>query len=185
MASPATTSRMKTLRRRSLMGRRTTLLGRREDDEQAAVVVVGREQVGRRARRQVALGVDLDGLAQHAYAPLERGGHLVVAVLELEAEHVHDRAPDHLLLSQPGELRGAAADPEQPALLVAHEEGGVGGRVVVVEQLEQEAEAALVAAPGLTAETCRALAGGGAVAAVGTDEEVGHGSHGGYEPARG
>jgi len=50
---------------------------------------------------------------------------------------------------------------------------------------EQEAKAAAVAAPSLTAKPGRALARGGAVAAVGTDEEVGHGSHGGYEPVRG
>src|SRR5258708_7333428 len=170
MASPETTSRMKTLRRRSLMGGAPTLLGGGEDDEQAAVVVVGREQVGCGARREVALGVDFDLLVQQTHAPLERGGHLVVAVLELQPEHVHDRAPDDLLLGQPGELRRAPADAEEAALLIADEERGIRRRVVVVEQLEQEAETALLAAASLAAESSRALGRGAAVAAVGTDE---------------
>src|SRR5437764_12564981 len=109
MASPATTSRMKTLRRRSLMGSSSRLLGGGEDDEQAAVVVVGREQVGRGPGGQVTLGVHLDRLVQHAHAPLQRGGDLVVAVLELQPQDLGDGAADDLLLGQAGQLGRAAA----------------------------------------------------------------------------
>jgi hypothetical protein len=58
--------------------------------------------------------------------------------------------------------------------LVAGEERGVRRRVVVVEQLEQEAEAALLAALGLGPEAGGALGVCGAVAAVGTDEVMSH-----------
>ena len=71
---------------------------------------------------------------------------VVVPVLELEAEHVLHGAADHVEVAQPGELAGAAAGADQPALLVEDEERGVGSRVVVVEQLEQEAEPAALAA---------------------------------------
>ena len=55
-------------------------------------------------------------------------------------------------------------------LLVADEERRVGGRVVVVEQLEEEAEAALRAACGRLAETRVAIRGSGARAAARADE---------------
>ena len=71
---------------------------------------------------------------------------VVVAVLELEAEHVLHRPADHVEVAQAGELARAAPGADQAALLVEDEERGVGRRVVVVEQLEQEAEAALLAA---------------------------------------
>ena len=61
-------------------------------------------------------------------------------------EHLLDRAADHVLVAEAGQLARAAAGADQPALLVGDEERGVGRRVVVVEQLEEEAEAAVRAA---------------------------------------
>jgi RNase P/RNase MRP subunit POP5 len=61
---------------------------------------------------------------------------------------LHRRAADHLLVRQAGQLLGAAAAADDAALLVADEERRVGRGVVVVEQLEEEAEAALRAALG-------------------------------------
>src|ERR1019366_6262098 len=55
---------------------------------------------------------------------------------------------------------------------VTGEEGGVGGRVVVVEQLEQIGEAAFLTAAGLAAEARIAVGGHRPIPAVGTDEVV-------------
>ena len=104
---------------------------------------------------------------------------MVLAVAELEAEHLAHRAADDALVVEAGELEGAAAAADHAALAVADEEGGVGRRVVVVEQLEEEAEAALRAALRLAAEAGGAVGRGRAVSAVRADEEV---RHPGYEP---
>ena len=62
-------------------------------------------------------------------------------------EHLVHVAADHVLVAEPGQLARAAAGADHARVLVEDEERGVGRRVVVVEQLEQEAEAALLAAP--------------------------------------
>ena len=64
-------------------------------------------------------------------------------LVELELEDLLHRPADHVEVTEPGELARAAAGADQASLLVEEEEGRVGGRVVVVEQLEEEAEAAL------------------------------------------
>src|SRR3954451_13669873 len=140
-----TSSRMKRERRRSDIrgwdegySARWPLLGRRQHEEKPAVVIVGREQVSDGTGRKVALGVDAHRLAELAHAPLEHRAHVVLAVLELEAEDVDGRAADDLLVRQAGQLARAAAAADHATLLVAHEERRVGRRVVVVEQLEEE-----------------------------------------------
>src|SRR4051812_11180424 len=178
---PATSSRMKRERRRSDMagGAKGTsgaraLLGRRQDEEEAAVVIVRGKEVRHRAGGQIALRVDAHRLAELADAPLEHGAHVVLPVLEVEAEHVGDGAADDLLVGQAGQLARAAATADHATLLVAHEEGGVRRRVVVVEQLEQEPEAALRAAAWLVPEALLAIGRGRALTAVGADEQVRH-----------
>src|SRR4051812_23962022 len=146
---------------------------RRQDEQQSPVVVVRRKDVGLRRLRPVALRVNGNRLVEHAHAPLERCADVVVAALEVEPQHFLDRAADDVRVAEAGELAGASAGADQAALLVADEERRVGGRVVVVEQLEDEAEAALRAAARAVAEAGRALAGDAAVTAVGADE-VGH-----------
>src|SRR5204863_9975052 len=79
-----------------------------------------------------------------------------------------------------GQLEGAAAAADDPALGVADEERCVGRGVVVVEELEEEAEAALRATLGLAAEAGGAVALRGAVAAVRADEQVRHALGTGY-----
>ena len=66
-------------------------------------------------------------------------------------------------------LTSFAAD--DPALLIADEEGRVGRRVVVVEQLEEEAEAAPLAGDGLAQHTLATVVIERPVLAVRADEE--------------
>ena len=80
-------------------------------------------------------------------------------------------APDHVLVGEAGQLEAASAGVDHARLLVADEEGGVGRRVVVVEQLEDEAEAALRAALGARAEAGRAVGAQLPVPAVRADEK--------------
>ena len=128
------------------------LLRRREHEEKPTVVVVGGEEVRDRLGGQIALRVDRHALAQLPDAPLEHGADGVVPVLEGEAEHLPHLAADDLLVREAGELARSAPAADDPALLVADEEGRVGSGVVVVEQLEEEREAALRATLGGVAE---------------------------------
>src|SRR3954464_14458665 len=95
---------------------------------------------------------------------------MVLPVVEAQSEHVADRAADDPLGVEARELARATAGADQPALLVGDEERGVRRRVVVVEQLEQEAEAAVRAAARAVAKACGPLGGDAAVPAVGADE---------------
>src|SRR3954447_6801000 len=164
--SANTTSSTNPLRRELVIG--SGLRG--EDEQQATVLVVGREYVRLRGLGAVALGVHGHGLVEYPHAPLERRADVVVAVLKGEAEHVPHRLTERVGLAEPGELAHAAAEPDHSRVLIADHERSVGRRVVVVEQLEQEAEAALGAALGASCETCGALPRERAIPAVGTDE---------------
>src|SRR5205085_2666647 len=80
---------------------------------------------------------------------------------------------DRLLRCHPRELERAAAAVHEPPIAVAREERGVGRGVVVVEELEQVREPALLAAADLIASECDvALGRHRAVAAVRADEVV-------------
>ena len=96
-------------------------------------------------------------LVEHAHAPLERGGDVVAALVELEVEHVVHRTADHVEVTEPGELARAAACADQASLLVEDEERRIRSRVVVVEQLEQEPESAALAGLRASLEACGAL----------------------------
>ena len=65
----------------------------RQHEQQPAVVVVGGEDVRLRRLGPVAFGVHDHLLVEHAHAPLERGADVVVAVLELEPEHLVTARP--------------------------------------------------------------------------------------------
>src|SRR4029079_13978082 len=87
-------------------------------------------------------------------APGEGGGLARAALLQpLPAEDFFDRAPDHVFVGEAGQRDAAPARVDYPRLAVAYEEGGVRRRVVVVEQLEHESEAAFGAALWTGAET--------------------------------
>src|SRR4051794_1446458 len=154
--------------------RESSLFRRREHEEQPAVVVVGGEEVGGGAGRQIALRVDLHGVVEGAHAPLEDGGDGIVAVGPAQAEHLAHLAADDALVVEARQLERPAPAADHAPLGVAHEEGGVGSGVVVVEELEQEREAALAAGGRLTGEAARALGLVGARAAVRADEQMGH-----------
>src|SRR5215217_777127 len=144
---------------------------RGQHEEQAAVVVIGGEDVSLRSLGTVPFGVHDHRLVEDANPPLERGGDVVASLVELELEDLVHGAPDHVEVTEPGEFPRAAPGADQAGLLVEDEEGGVRGRVVVVQQLEQEAESAALACLRAGLEPGGALGGFAAVAAVGTDED--------------
>ena len=98
----------------------------------------------------------------------------IVGVVEAQAEDVAHLPADDALVVEAGQLEGAAAAADDAALGVADEERGVRGRVVVVEQFEEKAEATARAGLRLTAEACGAIGLGGAVPAVRADEQMSH-----------
>ena len=87
--------------------------------------------------------------------------------------------PPPNLVGQTGEFARATAAADDPAFFVAGEERRVGRRVVVVQQLEQEAETALRATLGHVAKTGGPLSLRSPVAAVRADEQMGHYESGG------
>src|SRR6202043_4065796 len=127
------------------------------------------------ARGDVAFAADLHRHLQFAYAPLENRSHRVIAVGELQPEHLGDVLADHVFLLEAREGEGVLPASHHATLAVAHEEGCVGCRVVVVEEFEQEREPALRAALALSREAKVAIELAGAVTAVWTDERMGHG----------
>src|SRR5215218_149971 len=149
---------------------RVPRLPRRENEQQAAVVVVRGEDVCYRRLWPVSLRVDHDRLVENPNAPLKSRGDVVAPAFELEAEDVAGRTADHVQITEPGELARAATGADEPPLLIAEEEGSVRRRVVVVEQLEDEAEATLLATPRATLESGRAVLGDAAVATARADE---------------
>src|SRR5919197_802445 len=163
---PATRSRTNRLRRRSVMGGGGALLRRSQDEQHAAVFIVGGKQVRCRTGGQIALCIYLHGLVEGAHAPFQDRADGIVGVLEAQAEHVADRTADDALVVEPGQLEGAAAAADDTPLGIADEERRVGRRVVVVEQLEQEAEAAARASLRLAAKAGGAVRLGGAVPAI-------------------
>src|SRR3954453_20935194 len=181
---PTTSSRTKMLRRRSVIGSLGSLFRRREHEEQPAVVVVGGEEVGGGAGRQIALRVDLHGLVQRSYTPFEDRVHGILPVGPSQAEHHTYRAADDALVVEARQLEGTAAAPDDATLGVAHEERGVRGRVVVVEQLEQEGKSALAARGRLARESARALRFVRSRTTVRADEEVSHALSTGYALVR-
>ena len=121
----------------------------------------------------VALGVHDHRLVEHPHPPLERGGDVVARPTRTRGSSTSlHGAADHVQVPEPGELPRAPAGADQAGLLVEDEERGVRGRVVVVEQLEQEAEAAFLARPcaRFWKPAVRSVATA-AIAAVGADED--------------
>src|SRR5688500_1326578 len=171
-SNPTTSAMIRRLRRRSVIGRGAAL-ARSQDEQEPTVLVVRREDVCLRRFGTIAFRVHDDRLVEHPNAPLERGADVVVAILELEAENLAHGSPDDVLVAQARELARAAAGADQRAVLVGDEERRIGSRVVVVEEFEQEAESAVLAAPRALGEPGAALARHAAIPAVGTDE-VGH-----------
>src|SRR5207253_6442842 len=91
---------------------------------------------------QPGLGADLELLVELANAPLphhlDRGG-------VGEAERDGDVATEQVSVPEARQLEDATSCREHPSVRVAHDEPGRRCRVVVLEELEQEAESALAA----------------------------------------
>src|SRR5262245_41501595 len=176
---PRTRSRTKRERRRSDIewlekGTSLVLLRRRQYQQQAAVVIVRREEIGDRLGRQIALRMHHHGLAELAHAPLQDGADMVGPAFEVEPEDLADLATHDLLVREPGELPCAPAAADDAPGLVADEESGVRRGIVVVQQLEEETEAALGASARLVPEPLLTVCCARALTAVGADEQMRH-----------
>src|SRR5581483_9469213 len=107
---------------------------------------------------------------------LERQLDRVLLLLEpLQSEGADDVGAEHVLLAPAAQLEDAAAEGEDPALLVARDEAGRRRRVVVVHQLEEEPEPAAVAGDRFVVEALEPVGVDGALLAVRADE-VRHGA---------
>src|SRR5688572_7437565 len=148
----------------------------RQRDEDPAIVVIGREDVRGDGLDLACPRTKLDLLAEPPHAPLEGQRDRALPVLEAaEAECVDHVLAHQLALAVSRELENAAAGCEDAPGAVAGYEARVRGGVVVVEELEEEAEAATLARDRMAEEALPAVVVDGAVLAVRADEE-GHGS---------
>src|SRR6185503_15224929 len=85
-------------------------------------------------------------------------------------ESLSDTSTEKLWLAIAGQLENALADGDDAPLLVADDEPRSRGRVVVVEELEEEAEAAVGAAHGLVRQILPAVVVDRPPSAVRADE---------------
>src|SRR3954447_26517707 len=150
--------------------RRSVISVRCQDEQQPAIVVVGGEDVCGCRLWPVSLCMDGNRLLEDAHPPFEGSADRIAVVGELQVENFLDRPAHHVLLAEARQLANAAADPYYTRVCVADEKRRVRGRVVVVEQLEEETEPALLAAAGALGESSRPLGAERAVSAVGADE---------------
>src|SRR4051794_27803759 len=129
--------------------RRSTSRSRCERDEQPAVVVVRREEVPGHPLRLAPVRPQLEPLTHATDAPFECERRRVPIRREpAQAEALDDVAAEQILLREARELEHAATGRDDPSLLVADHEAGARRRVVVVHQLEEEAEATPLARDG-------------------------------------
>src|SRR4051794_2540069 len=150
-----TTSRNPTIASTIRLRRRSVISVRRQDEQQPAIVVVGGEDVCGGRLGPVTLCMHRNRLLEDAHPPFECCADRIAVLGELEVENFLDRPAHHVLFAEPGELAHPAADTYYTRVRVADEEGRVRGGVIVVQQLEQEAEAALLAAASALGETGR------------------------------
>src|SRR6266540_6823627 len=146
---------------------------RREADQEPTVLVVGRKEVGGHALYVPGAGAKLERLAEPPHAPIQGDLHRALPVEAGEPERLDDVAAHQLLLAEAGELEHVPAAREHPGLLVADDESGPRGGVVVLEQLEEKAEAAALARDRLVGQPFAPVVVDRARLAVRADE-VGH-----------
>src|SRR4029450_2758400 len=133
-------------------------LARRQGDEQPAVLVVRGEEVGRHRLRDPRAGPELVRLVELAADPLAGApGRVPAAGGSLQPERVHDVPADQLRLLVARQLEDAAARGEHPRVAIADDEAGARRGVVVVEELEQEPEAAPLAGRRLVEQALAAV----------------------------
>ena len=129
------------------------LLCGRQDEQQPAVIVVSGEEIGARFGRQIPLGVDLNLLIKRAHAPLQNRPNRIALLSKAQAEYITNWAPNNALVIEPCQLECAASAGDYAGVVVTDEERRIWSRKVVIEQFEDESEAALFAAFRLSAET--------------------------------
>src|SRR5207302_1422319 len=145
---------------------------RRQGDQQAAVRVVRGEEVALDGLLDACARLELELLPEATHAPLERELRGIPLGREAaQAEALDDVAAEQRILRVAGQLEDAAPTREHASLLIAHDEAGVRGRVVVVHQLEEEAEAAVMAGHRHVVELLEPVVVDGALLAVRADEE--------------
>src|SRR5512133_812900 len=113
-------------------------------------------------------------LSEPPDAPFECERRRISPVLVArQREALHHLAAHELVLAIARQLEDATTRGEDPPLLVADHESRAGCRVVVVDQLEEETEAAAVARDGLLRQPFLAIVIDRPFLAVRADE-VGH-----------
>ena len=92
----------------------------------------------------------LELLVEAPHAPFERELRGVLLLLEAGEPEARDQVgAEQVALVPAGQLEDAAPDREDARALVGDDEARAGRGVVVVDQLEEEAEAAVAAGDGL------------------------------------
>ena len=154
---------------RAADGRRGRRQRRRQRDEQPAVLVVGGEEVERDGLLDPRARAQRRGLAELTHAPL---AHRLDRRTRRRAPSASTSvATEQVGVAKPGQLEHVPADRQHAGLRVADDEPGRGRRVVVLEQLEQEPEAAAAALRGLGREPLEPVDVDRALAAVRADED--------------
>src|SRR5512133_2883688 len=102
-------------------------------------------------------------LPEAADAPLECKRSRVPVLEPGQAKALDDVGTEELLLAVPRQLEDAAPAREDAAIPIADDEAGVRGRVVVVQQLEEEPEPAALARDRHVVQLLEAVVVDGAV----------------------
>jgi hypothetical protein len=143
----------------------------REGDEEAAVLVVGGEEVHRHASGRPRPRAQRQRLVELAYAPLACDTGWILAVRRREAETFPQRLSEQFPLAVTGQLQHATPHGNDALVVVADDEPCRRSGVVVLEQLEQEPEAAVRATDRLMGHAVAAVVVDDAFLAVGADEK--------------
>jgi hypothetical protein len=117
----------------------------------------------------------LQRLVELPHAPLhhhvDRAGTVAKAG---QPQCFHQRLAEDVVFAVAGQLEHALAAGDHARRVVAGEEAGVGGRIEVLQQLEQESEPTAVASHLLVRQPVPAVVVDRARAAVGADPVTGH-----------
>ena len=153
-----------------------SLLGRRQDEQQPALAlfVVGGEDVGAGARAGWSRRPATWTGTSSARTPHSSTRSIGSSSLSKSGREPSRCPGPSLRAPRARQRERVASAADHASLAVADEEGRVGRRVVVVEQLEQERETALAAALALAREAEPAVDLGRAVSAVRADEGMCH-----------
>ena len=120
-------------------------LPRREPDQETAVVVVGGEEVGSDRLHVTYPRAQHELLPEPPDAPFQSDLRGALALEPGQPERLINIASHQLLLAEAGELEHVPPARDDAGVPVTDDETRARRRVVVLEQLEQEAEPAALA----------------------------------------